>query len=75
MLMYYYFRVFRHFILFFFQDESHSMKSMKTNRTSAALSLIKKAKRCILLSGTPALSRPVELYPQMKAIEPHFMSL
>ncbi|XKL60873.1 hypothetical protein PGB90_007930 [Kerria lacca] len=55
-------------------DESHSMKSLKTNRTKTAITLIGKASRCILLSGTPALSRPFELYPQIKALEPHSFS-
>ena len=32
--------------------------------------LIKAAKRRILLSGTPALAKPVELYPQVDAICP-----
>lgn len=50
------------------------MKSLKTNRTKTAITLIGKASRCILLSGTPALSRPFELYPQIKALEPHSFS-
>ncbi|XP_025420462.1 SWI/SNF-related matrix-associated actin-dependent regulator of chromatin subfamily A-like protein 1 isoform X1 [Sipha flava] len=49
-------------------DESHSLKSEKSARTKVALSLAMKSSRCILLSGTPALSRPIELYTQIKAI-------
>ncbi|XP_065215119.1 SWI/SNF-related matrix-associated actin-dependent regulator of chromatin subfamily A-like protein 1 [Planococcus citri] len=56
-------------------DESHSIKNMKTQRTKAAFSLIAKARRCILLSGTPALSRPMELYPQMKVIDSKIYSM
>ncbi|XP_022168575.1 SWI/SNF-related matrix-associated actin-dependent regulator of chromatin subfamily A-like protein 1 [Myzus persicae] len=49
-------------------DESHSLKSEKSARTKAALSFAMQSKQCILLSGTPALSRPIELYSQIKAI-------
>jgi len=36
----------------------------------ASCALLKKAKRAILLSGTPALSRPNELFPQLNALYP-----
>ncbi|CAI6363886.1 unnamed protein product [Macrosiphum euphorbiae] len=56
-------------------DESHSLKSEKSARTRVALSLAMQSKQCILLSGTPALSRPIELYSQIKAItRNNFMS-
>lgn len=32
-----------------------------------------KANNIILLTGTPALSRPVELHPQIKLLLPNFM--
>ncbi|KAK7473353.1 hypothetical protein BaRGS_00035401 [Batillaria attramentaria] len=51
-------------------DESHFLKNFKTVRTKAALPLLQAAKHVILLSGTPALSRPVELYTQIIAICP-----
>ncbi|XP_021921060.1 SWI/SNF-related matrix-associated actin-dependent regulator of chromatin subfamily A-like protein 1 isoform X2 [Zootermopsis nevadensis] len=51
-------------------DESHFLKSTKSARTQAAGNLLESAKRVIMLSGTPALSRPVELYPQISAIQP-----
>uniref|UniRef100_A0A1A8R8W9 SWI/SNF-related matrix-associated actin-dependent regulator of chromatin subfamily A-like protein 1 n=2 Tax=Nothobranchius rachovii TaxID=451742 RepID=A0A1A8R8W9_9TELE len=51
-------------------DESHFLKNMKTARCKAALPLLKAAKRVILLSGTPAMSRPSELYPQILAVKP-----
>lgn len=62
-------------LVFMFQDESHSIKTLSAQRTKAALNLITKAARCVLLSGTPALSRPVELYAQMKAVDPKIPSL
>lgn len=52
------------------QDESHYLKNSKAKRTAAALPLLQGAARAILLSGTPALSRPVELFTQIQAINP-----
>ncbi|XP_050545725.1 SWI/SNF-related matrix-associated actin-dependent regulator of chromatin subfamily A-like protein 1 [Daktulosphaira vitifoliae] len=49
-------------------DESHSLKNEKTARTQVSLALAMQSNRCILLSGTPALSRPMELYSQIKAV-------
>uniref|UniRef100_A0A671PHV0 SWI/SNF-related matrix-associated actin-dependent regulator of chromatin subfamily A-like protein 1 n=1 Tax=Sinocyclocheilus anshuiensis TaxID=1608454 RepID=A0A671PHV0_9TELE len=51
-------------------DESHFLKNMKTARCRAALPLLKTAKRVILLSGTPAMSRTAELYTQILAVRP-----
>ncbi|KAK5861167.1 hypothetical protein PBY51_022583 [Eleginops maclovinus] len=51
-------------------DESHFLKNMKTARCKAALPLLKAAKRVMLLSGTPAMSRPSELYTQILAVRP-----
>ncbi|ESN92127.1 hypothetical protein HELRODRAFT_194392 [Helobdella robusta] len=50
-------------------DESHCLKNSKAVRTKNALPILKAAKRVILLSGTPALSRPVELFSQLSAID------
>uniref|UniRef100_A0A4W4H018 SWI/SNF-related matrix-associated actin-dependent regulator of chromatin subfamily A-like protein 1 n=1 Tax=Electrophorus electricus TaxID=8005 RepID=A0A4W4H018_ELEEL len=50
-------------------DESHFLKNIKTARCRAALPLLK-TKRVILLSGTPAMSRPAELYTQILAVKP-----
>ncbi|KAF0311821.1 SWI/SNF-related matrix-associated actin-dependent regulator of chromatin subfamily A-like protein 1 [Amphibalanus amphitrite] len=54
-------------------DESHNLKNPKAARTRAALPLLRAARRALLLSGTPALSRPVELYTQISAIDRKFM--
>ena len=53
-------------------DECHLLKSMKAARTKAVIQLIHKphCQRAILLSGTPALSRPAELYSQIFAVSP-----
>ncbi len=46
-------------------------KYLQAARTKAAVKLIQNCKRVILLSGTPALSRPAELYSQLTAINPN----
>ncbi|VDI38180.1 SWI/SNF-related matrix-associated actin-dependent regulator of chromatin subfamily A-like protein [Mytilus galloprovincialis] len=51
-------------------DECHLLKNYKTARCKAALPILQNAHRVILLSGTPALSRPSELYTQISAISP-----
>ncbi|XP_072198489.1 SWI/SNF-related matrix-associated actin-dependent regulator of chromatin subfamily A-like protein 1 [Excalfactoria chinensis] len=53
-------------------DESHYLKNIKTARCRAAMPLLKAARRVILLSGTPAMSRPAELYTQIAAVQPGF---
>ncbi|XP_054064196.1 SWI/SNF-related matrix-associated actin-dependent regulator of chromatin subfamily A-like protein 1 isoform X3 [Rissa tridactyla] len=54
------------------EDESHFLKNIKTARCRAAMPLLKAARRVILLSGTPAMSRPAELYTQIAAVQPAF---
>ncbi|XP_072436174.1 SWI/SNF-related matrix-associated actin-dependent regulator of chromatin subfamily A-like protein 1 isoform X3 [Chiloscyllium punctatum] len=51
-------------------DESHFLKNMKTARCKAAHPLLQAAKRLLLLSGTPAMSRPAELYSQIAVLQP-----
>lgn len=51
-------------------DESHMLKDQKAKRTKVAMELARQATRRILLSGTPALSRPAELYSQAKLVDP-----
>ncbi|ORZ09852.1 P-loop containing nucleoside triphosphate hydrolase protein [Absidia repens] len=46
-------------------DESHSLKNSKTKRTISLTPLLQKGKHVLLLTGTPILSRPIELYPQL----------
>lgn len=55
-------------------DESHSLKNFKGKSTATALTLANKAKRVILLTGTPALSRPSELFTQLQMIDSKFFS-
>ncbi|KAI8439689.1 hypothetical protein MSG28_013383 [Choristoneura fumiferana] len=51
-------------------DESHYLKSHKAQCTIALKGIAKQSTRIILLSGTPALSRPAELFTQLELIEP-----
>ena len=51
-------------------DESHYIKSDSAARTEAVHLLAKSSKRVVLLTGTPALSRPMELFTQIKLIDP-----
>eukprot|EP00898_Chlorokybus_atmophyticus_P003073 jgi/Chlat1/3767/Chrsp259S03908 len=51
-------------------DESHYLKNRSAKRTEAALPILQKAKRVILLTGTPALARPLELFTQLSALHP-----
>jgi hypothetical protein len=46
-------------------DECHKLKSSDTERAKVVLPMLKKAKRVILLSGTPMLNRPEELFTQV----------
>jgi hypothetical protein len=43
---------------------------LQAKRTKAALPLLQGARRAVLLSGTPALSRPAELLTQLQALMP-----
>nr|GEV36771.1 SWI/SNF-related matrix-associated actin-dependent regulator of chromatin subfamily A-like protein 1 isoform X1 [Tanacetum cinerariifolium] len=52
-------------------DESHFLKNAQAKRTTATLPILQKARYTILLSGTPALSRPIELYKQLEALYPN----
>ncbi|KAL4581332.1 hypothetical protein LXL04_017546 [Taraxacum kok-saghyz] len=46
-------------------DESHFLKNAQAKRTTASLPILQKARYTMLLSGTPALSRPIELFKQV----------
>ncbi|KAM9334121.1 DNA annealing helicase and endonuclease ZRANB3 [Symphorus nematophorus] len=51
-------------------DESHYLKTRSAARTKILVPLIQSAKRAILLTGTPALGRPEELFMQIDALYP-----
>ncbi len=50
-------------------DESHMLKNKSSKRTTSLLPILYAAKRVVLLSGTPALAKPKELYPQLSALD------
>ncbi|KHJ47088.1 helicase protein [Trichuris suis] len=52
-------------------DECHNIKNFKTRRYQAAHKLLKRATRALLLSGTPALSKPSELFTQISCVAPN----
>ena len=49
-------------------DESHNLKEKKSQRCALAMPILIKARRLLLLSGTPALAKPVELWAQLHCI-------
>jgi len=51
-------------------DESHYIKSPASRRAQAMLPLLHKARRCILLSGTPAMGKAAELHSPLDALLP-----
>ncbi|CRL01400.1 CLUMA_CG014355, isoform A, partial [Clunio marinus] len=53
-------------------DESHSLKNVKAKQTKNATELADKAFRVVLITGTPALSRPAELFPQLAILDSRF---
>ncbi|XP_058478798.1 DNA annealing helicase and endonuclease ZRANB3 isoform X2 [Solea solea] len=51
-------------------DESHYLKTRNAARTKILVPLIQNIKRTVLLTGTPALGRPEELFMQIDALYP-----
>ena len=51
-------------------DESHYMKDPNSKRSKAVQKVLKKAKRMILLSGTPSMNNAEEMYSQIVHLLP-----
>ena len=51
-------------------DESHALKNSSSERSKALAPLIRSARRAVLLSGTPVLSKPLELFTQLSCVLP-----
>lgn len=49
-------------------DECHLLRNISSARTKAAVEVLSNAERRVLLSGTPVLSRPMELYPILSCL-------
>ena len=54
-------------------DEAHYLKSRDSKRSKELIPILSSSKRVILISGTPMLARPVEIYNLLKAIRPDIM--
>ena len=55
-------------------DECHMVKDSTSQRYKNITKLVNKTKRLILISGTPAMSRPIELFTQLKLLMPKVFS-
>jgi len=51
-------------------DEAHYIKGQKTQRTRIAKALLKDFKHVLLLSGTPFMNRPTELFQLLNVVDP-----
>ncbi|OAG30158.1 SWI/SNF-related matrix-associated actin-dependent regulator of chromatin subfamily A-like protein 1 [Nematocida displodere] len=51
-------------------DESHSLKNSESQRGTHIVPFLVQMKHVVLLSGTPALSRPLELFTQISIAAP-----
>jgi SWI/SNF-related matrix-associated actin-dependent regulator 1 of chromatin subfamily A len=51
-------------------DESHYLKNGQAKRTIAIVPAVRQAKHAILLTGTPALARPIELFNLLNCLHP-----
>ncbi len=54
-------------------DESHRIKDWRSGVTKAAYELGQKASRKLLMTGTPTLGNPLDLYGQFKFLGDYFM--
>jgi len=51
-------------------DETHYLKSRDAKRSVNLVPVLAQAKRCLLISGTPMLAKPVELFNLLKVLRP-----
>lgn len=54
-------------------DESQKIKQSRSQRTKVALEMSKGAYRRVIMSGTPSLGDPRDVYPQYRFLAPYFM--
>jgi SWI/SNF-related matrix-associated actin-dependent regulator of chromatin subfamily A-like protein 1 len=64
------FKVIKDEIDFVVVDESHYLKNMKSKRFTSVKAIIKNVKHCMLLTGTPIVNRPNELFAQLNLLKP-----
>lgn len=51
-------------------DEAHYMKNPEAQRTKSLIPILKSRKRILLLTGTPALAKPKEIFTLCHIIRP-----
>ncbi|WP_210498580.1 DEAD/DEAH box helicase [Vibrio crassostreae] len=51
-------------------DEAHSIKNAKSLRGGAGVELAHHAKKCLMVTGTPILSRPIEMFSLLHSVDP-----
>jgi SWI/SNF-related matrix-associated actin-dependent regulator 1 of chromatin subfamily A len=51
-------------------DEAHYLKSQLSKRSKSLVSIMSHAKRVLLLTGTPMLGKPNEIYNLIKIVRP-----
>jgi SWI/SNF-related matrix-associated actin-dependent regulator of chromatin subfamily A-like protein 1 len=55
-------------------DEAHALKSEDSKRSKVLIPTLQKIKRIVLISGTPVLARPKELFNLVKILRPDIFS-
>ena len=51
-------------------DEAHYLKSRTAKRTQSLTPILQRAKRVVLLTGTPILAKPMEIFPLLHILRP-----
>ena len=60
---------------FIIADEAHYLKNRLAKRTTLLTPILQKAKRVVLLTGTPIMAKPMEIFPLLHILRPdHFKS-
>ena len=55
-------------------DETHYLKSRDAKRSQNLIPILSMAKRVVLISGTPMLARPVEMFNLLNILRPDVFS-
>lgn len=53
-------------------DESHNLKQRESQRSQFLVPILLSARRLVLLTGTPALARPADLWTQLHCLAPQY---
>ena len=55
---------------FIIADEAHYLKARDSQRSKHLLPVLESSKRLILLTGTPLINKPVEIYNLLRVLRP-----